>query len=77
MNQNLFERVWEVSKPQTLIDSGMSVFSWFPLECGNGKTSLNMVAKLVHVISVDAMIPVEINLQINMTTAEQITVEKG
>ena len=77
MIQNLFESVWEISKPQTLIDSGMSVFSWFPLDMGRCQTSLNMVAKLVNVISVDAMIPVEINFQINMITAEQTPVEEG
>ena len=58
MIQNLFESVWEISKPQALIGSGMSVFSWFPLDMGCCQTSLNMVAKLVNAISVDAMIPV-------------------
>ena len=44
MIQNLFESVWEISKPQTLIDSGMSVFSWFPWDMGLCQTSLNTLA---------------------------------
>ena len=48
-----------------------------PLECEAGQTSLSVVAKLGTVISMGAMIPVEINFQISMIAAEQIPVDEG
>ena len=45
--QNLNQVLWKFLENTSLRDSGMSVFSQFPLNLGNYQTSFDMVAKLV------------------------------
>jgi len=66
--QNLNQVFWKFLENTSLKDSGMSVFSPFPLNLGIYQSSFDMVAKLVSETSEDA----EIILPVNMIQADQV-----